>query len=341
MRALTSTRQVVPGDQSAWLELWRAAATPTVYQHPSWSQVLADSFGVESLPLAACRGGAVVGILPLYYARNVFSGRILAGLEGDVLGDDPETHLALHEAAIDLARSRGADHLLLRGAAVPVTAQATPGPLLLRSMVRLASDPQSVFGGLSKRTRQRVRRAGREGYTVERDSRDLRGFYDIFAARQHAHGTPNFGWPVMRELAARFGNALSLYAAHHNGRLLGGIVAIRGPHVWTGVYGAVARVSDDSDFATYALYWALIEDACAAGASFVDLGSNLPDSGSAEFKSRWSNCGEWLRFQYVGAGSRVRDLRSGAGRLQRLWRRLPAALATRLGPYVRRSLPFG
>ena len=333
-------------DLDAWQAFVDRRPSARAHHHAAWYRVLGEAFSVKQcFLLAEAPGEGVCGVLPLYESHSWILPPHLASLEGGALADSPEVAAALQRRALELSRERRLRYLLLRDPVTPET--ALPGTTrldYLRPTVVTATGSDRLWQGLSGRTRNRIGRAERAGIAVATEAAQLEAFYAAFAARQRAHGTPTPGLDLFRSLRRHLDDRFRLYTARHSERLLGGILCVAGPYRWEALYGALTEEGARLH-ANYALYWALIRDAAAAGVGELDLGRSRPESPTHVFKRQWAQDDRPAPYDVIAVNgpvpSGVEALQAGGGAAQRLWRRLPLGLTKALGPILRRQLPLG
>jgi lipid II:glycine glycyltransferase (peptidoglycan interpeptide bridge formation enzyme) len=159
-------------------------------------------------------------------------------------------------------------------------------------------------------------------------------------------GSPVVGLDAFRAIRRHLGpQRLRLYLVHHGARLIGGMLCVLNGGRWTDYYAAV-RPGADVEFANYLLYWHVIRDAAQCGATLLDFGRSTPDSTVHLFKRKWGGRDVAFPYQfYANPAVKMRDpglqrIREQRGTAQRLWSHLPLALCNRLGPLLRKQLPF-
>ena len=91
------------------------------------------------------------------------------------------------------------------------------------------------------------------------------------------------------------------------------------------------------------LYWNVLEYACEQGFKTFDFGRCTPDSGTYRFKKQWGAEASQLYWHYWlrngGEPPRLNPANPKYHFAVSAWRRLPLALANRLGPLIVRNLP--
>ena len=90
------------------------------------------------------------------------------------------------------------------------------------------------------------------------------------------------------------------------------------------------------------LYWTMLRQAIAEGATRFDFGRSKTGSGPWAFKKNWGFEPEPLSYaSWTAPGAEKRDADPTSARHAAriaLWRRLPLALTNRLGPPIARGL---
>ena len=91
------------------------------------------------------------------------------------------------------------------------------------------------------------------------------------------------------------------------------------------------------------LYWNAIKWASSSGARELDLGRCSVDSGTYRFKMQWNPEVRPLFWYYwLASGTALPDLNPSNPKYAlaiRCWKRMPVAVANRLGPWIVRNIP--
>jgi hypothetical protein len=334
---------VGPADLPRWQAFVDSRPEAGAYHQAAWHTVLGECSGVGREYLwAADDAGGVRGVLPMYLTRSVFTGPQLATLEGAALGDSPDAEAALLAAARRRRDELGVPVLVVRGGRGEPAGERTR---FVRPVVELEAGLDAVWGSFKANHRNHVRKALRDGLSVAREDAALAEFYPVYARRQRDLGTPVEPARLFDSMRARFGGRMRLHVARLDGRVVGGMLCVTSPASWWFLYGA-ADFGAAARYPNEALYWFTIQQAAAAGARALDLGTSAPGTGALRFKEKWTARREDVYYRSIPAPNhRVRAgaerFRQGGSLAQRAWSRLPVALANRLGPVLRRQLPFG
>ncbi|HWR97495.1 MAG TPA: FemAB family XrtA/PEP-CTERM system-associated protein [Candidatus Methanoperedens sp.] len=332
-----------PEQWDAYLDSQPAA---TFYQRYGWKRVNEECFGHETHYLIARRDGAMVGALPLVFLKSPLFGKILCSLPfvnyGGPCGDDATVEALLVEEACRTVTRERMDYLELR------TDRPVPGQLPTRqhkvSMVLgLERDPDVLWRAYDTKHRTAIRRA------YKNDLRALAGggellddFYRVMVSSWRALGTPLYRKGYFASILREFPSQTGIFVVYRDN--LPVAAALNGYYkgvvegMWAGV---------DWDFRKYqpttVLYWEMIKHACENGQRIYHFGRSTADSGGEFFKSKWNAEPRQLYWTYfLGRRKVLPRLDVGNPRYQilmRMWRRLPPALTSAIGPPLARFLP--
>jgi hypothetical protein len=279
----------------------------------------------------------------MYISRSRFTGPHLATLEGGALTDEPAAVEALYSAAECRRDELRLPYLLVRGGP-DMERPVLQSSKLLRAIVDLSQGAEVVWQAFNSNHRNHIRKSPGNGLTVTCDQSFLPLFYNIYSRRQRELGTPVESARLFSSLQHHFGTRLHMHVVWLRERVVGGMICIENPISWTYLYGA----ADSRFFHLYpneALFWFTVREACAAGVQQLDLGTSAPESGAQRFKEKWTPICVDVCYRYLAAAStgRVTGIdryRHGKSLQQRVWSHLPLAVSERLGPVLRRQLPF-
>jgi Acetyltransferase (GNAT) domain len=315
--------------------------------HAGWYCVLRDAYWVTPLFLMGISGDdTIVGILPTYVSRSLFTGLHISSLEGGVLARRHEAATALLAEAIALRDRMRSRYLQLRGGAMP-DASGIVVPTV-RTIIPTDGTLDALWAGMKQSCRRAVRKGEKEPVVVEQDPRldRMEEFYTIYAAHMHRLGTPVMGIDAFAAMRAHLGrNRLRLYLVRKQGHVIGGMLCLANNRLWTSYLTAVAP-SKGAEFANYTLYWHVIRDAFSMGVARLDLGRSTAGSNVHVFKQRWGGIDVEVPYRFYPAPNLrsgdmgLQNLKKEKGLPQRVWSRLPLTLCNRLGPLLRKQLPF-
>jgi FemAB-related protein (PEP-CTERM system-associated) len=331
------------GPGTEWDEFVRRNPGATHCHVHGWRQVIARVFGHECTYLAARDDrGTLAGVLPLVRVRSVLFGHYLISMPflnyGGPLGT-AEAVAALAAHAMAQRDRDGADLLELRS--------ATPLPLSLPVSHRKLTvvldlpqgDPCRLWLQLPAKVRNQVRRPQRDGITVRFGLDQLDPFFAVFSRHMRDLGTPTQSRRFFEAVANMFPEDVWFGCAYLQGRPVAGGCGFRWDRQFEMTWAASLRAYRRSA-PNMALYWAFMERAVGERLDLFNFGRCTPGSSTHHFKRQWGARDVPLWWYQAGARAATPSPHAGLWALgPAVWRRLPLAVATALGPRVVRYLP--
>lgn len=324
----------------------------SLYHRWVWRDVIEASFGHRAYYLAAIADGTICGVLPLVLVRSRLFGDSLVSLPffsyGGVLADTHSARDALLSSAVELARELRVRQIELRGSGVDDANAPLRAGWLRRSHkvvmeVELPKTIDDYWQQLSPGRRKRIRYLLRRQLSSEwRGNEALPIFYEIFAANMRNLGTPVYPREFFEQQLRRLpDNTRILIIRDGSKAMAAGFVTAHRESLEL-PWAASLPESRKKEVPTV-LYWTLIEQAIREGFERVDLGRCSPAGGNYEFKRHWNPVERPLNWSYwQTSGAPIRTLSSDSPKFKlatALWKRLPMAVANRLGPRVVRGIP--
>ncbi len=333
-------------DAQAWDAFLAAQPGATFYQLFGWRTIVRDQLGLEPVYLMARADGQVVGVLPLVFLASRIFGRILCSMPflnyGGPCAVSERVTRQLVEAAIVRAGQLSADYLELRcPATLPMDLPVSTGKISMT--IELQPDPEQLWNGFKSKHRTNVRRAAREGLTVDSGGAELLDpFFRVLERSWRDLGTPLYRRDFFAAILDAFPQQARIFVCRHGTEPVA--VAFNGSHagvvegMWAGGLPAARQLN-----ANYVLYWEMIRDGCLRGQRRFHLGRSTADSGGEWFKSRWNAEASqlyWYYHQPHGGPLPALNVQNPKYRLAiAAWRRLPLWLVRRIGPKIARSIP--
>jgi serine/alanine adding enzyme len=334
-------------DLGRWQGFVDETADAGCMHHAAWYGVLREGFWVTPYYLIAeDASGRVLGILPLYYSRSPLTGSHLSSLEGGALAVAPAAAAELLAAARSLRDSIGARYLQLRGGLAEDEGAIKADTV--HTIVATGESSDKIWERMKQSGRRGVRKGEKEDIGIELDQNldRFEEFYRVFAIHMRELGTPVMGLDAFLAMRRYLGpNRMRLYLAGRGRQVIGGMLCLVNAGKWTS-YFAIMRTAAGAEYANYALYWRVIRDASSLGIVRFDLGRSVPGSTVHLFKQRWGGADINVPYCfYPRLGARVGDmglhrLKAKGGLPTRIWSHLPLAVCNRLGPLLRKQLPF-
>jgi len=336
-------REVDAGDAAAWTAFVASCPDANLGHLWAWRHVVENAYRKRCRYLAAVAGERWVGVLPLVHMRGLFADGRLVSLpfldQAGVLATSPAAAACLSAAATRLAKSEKARGVELRALAK----EGDPPSERVTLVLALPATADDLWKSFKPKVRNQVRKSEKSGLRTSRQDATRCGeFYRVFCENMRDLGSPVHARSFLESVFEAFGEAASLYLTEDaSGRVVGGAVALRdGPTVTVPWASSLRRV-----FAwcpNHCLYWRVIQDAIAHGATRFDFGRSWIDAGTYRFKTQWGAVDRALAWTASDADGKSTALESvrprDHGLAVRIWTRLPLVVANTVGPLVRRQL---
>ena len=309
-----------------------------------WRALITQVFGHECTYLAARDSDeTLIGILPLVRVRSLVFGHFLVSMPflnyGGPLGTGVAV-AALVDAAVLKARREKAKLLELRSRiALDVPLAASHRKI---TVVRdLPDNPDDLFRQFDAKLRSQIRRPQKEGVTVEFGAEQVSPFFKVFAQHMRDLGTPAQPLRFFREIARQFPDDSLFACAYLRGKPVAAGCGFRFGDEFEITWASALRAYN-REAPNMLLYWSCMERAIRDGVRRFNFGRCTPGSSTHRFKMQWGGREEDLWWYQSAASSDIatpsphdRAYRWGP----RIWRRLPEAVATVLGPSIVRYIP--
>lgn len=337
------------GREAEWQTYVESTPHASMYHALEWRHVLRRAFGHRSWYLMAQDDGGTRGVLPLVEMKSSLFGHFFVSLPfldyGGILADTPECEAALATAAAALAAKRGAHHIELRQSFAAAGCAEAGWALRQHKaslVIPLDVEPDTRWSALSSRLRGKVRKAEKSGamFSVG-TTEELDDFYRVFGLNMRNLGTPVYSLTFFQNVL-RAAKDAAVLLVRHDGRPAAGAIALRrGERVelpWI-----CSDYSQSSLNVNEYLYWNAIQWARNSGASELDLGRCSIDGGTFRFKVQWNpEIRPLFWYYWLASGIELPELNANNPKYAlaiRCWKKMPLALANRVGPWIVRNIP--
>jgi serine/alanine adding enzyme len=310
-----------------------------------WRSIIQGAYGHRPIYLMAKGRGRVRGILPLFLVRSRIFGRSLTSMPfldyGGACADSPEATRMLLTQAVGLLRGVGADYLEIRQCD-PLAENAAPRLDKVSMILDLSPGIEGLWQSLPAKVRNQVRKADKANLEVTFGGAELLDeFYPVFAVNMRDLGSPVHHLDFFTELHKGFGPQARSAIIRDGNRPVGGLMAL--------FFKDTVIVPWASSLREYfpkcpnnLLYWETIKFASMRGCKRFDFGRSSLDSGTFHFKRQWGAEPAQIYWQTLTSTGEVLT-RSVADDSKyhfalEIWKRLPVAVTTFIGPCVRKYI---
>ena len=331
-------------DRTRWDAFVLACPQATFFHRIGWRDIYEQVFRHRTHYMLAERGDRVVGVLPLVQLKSMLFGHSLMSLPFAVYGGaatmEPDVTHALHQAAIELSRELGVDHLELRNV-MSAEPQWPRQELYVTFRKSLAPDVEANMLAIPRKQRAMVRKGIQRGLRSEIDTSTDR-FFDLYADNLHRHGTPPHAKRYFEALRQTFGDDCELLTVFSpQGKAVSGVLSFYFRDEVLPYYAG--DLTDARDLAANDFkYWELMRRACERGLGVFDYGRSKLGTGSFDFKKNWGFEPAPLHYEYqLFKRATVPQNNPSNPKYEKaieLWRRMPRGLVNAIGPVLARHL---
>jgi FemAB-related protein (PEP-CTERM system-associated) len=322
-------------------------ATP--FHRPAWLEAVARGTGNAAVLLVQEGREGICGYLPLSEVHSPVFGRMLASsgfaVNGGLLACEGADPAMMFAAAEELAQRRSCPTIELRGGVLPHERErwAMRSDAHCNFISELEDDDEAQLLSITRRQRAEIRKGLKIDFdiAVGRSERDREEHYAIYAESVRNLGTPVFPKSLFDAVIDGFGDDAEILTLRHEGKPVASVLSLyhRGVVMpfWGGGIWDARRLR-----ANERMYYELMIHARRRGCTHFDFGRSKTGSGAYHFKKNWGFKPDPMTYAVWtadGAQPRDADPDSAKHRLQiALWKRLPLAVANRLGPLIAQGL---
>jgi FemAB-related protein (PEP-CTERM system-associated) len=330
----------------AWEAYVNGQQAASAYHQSGWKAVIEQSFGHETRYLRATETGRIVGILPLVVMKSLLFGRFVVSLPyfnyAGILADDQDAEQALLDAARRLAIDEAATHLELRHRAAHGLG-LMPKRHKVTMLLGLESDVETQWRALDPKVRNQIRKAEKSGAEVQFGGQELvDSFYRIFARNMRDLGTPVYGKEFFQAILRNFPASTKIFLCHIGKRCVAAGLIVTYKDTVEMPWAASLREHRHLCGNTL-VYWEAIKFSIMQGFGTFDFGRSTPGGGTFKFKEQWGARPISLTWEYWTASpGQLPEMNPTNPKYQwpiQIWKRLPMAVANRVGPLIARAIP--
>jgi len=340
-----TVRLLKAGDELRWDAFVEAASRATFFHLSGWKQVIETAFGHRTFYMMAERGDAVVGVLPLTLVKTKLFGASLIsnafGVCGGPVGVDAASLKALEDAAIRLMEELKVPVLEFRSWDESRSNWPTKGDLYVSFCKPIDPSVEKNLKAVPRKQRAMIRKGIQNDLRSVLDD-DVDRLFHLYSESVRNLGTPVFSkkyLKILRNVFSDRSDIITILDKHETP--VASVMSFYFRDQVLPYYGGgaeSARRLAANDF----MYWEVMRRACERGFRVFDFGRSKRGTGAYDFKRYWGFEPTPLVYQFrLAPGRQIPELNPLNPKFRLfigLWRRLPLAVAERLGPPIARGL---
>jgi FemAB-related protein (PEP-CTERM system-associated) len=334
-------------NRGEWNEYIHSFPDTHFFHDYRWREVLEKSFGHRSFYLAALENKKVVGLLPLVFIKGKIVSSCLVSLPflnyGGILTGNKWIAETLLEKATEILTSLGGAYIEMRHSS-KFDLQLVTREHKVTMLLELSKNVDEQWTRLGTKVRNHIRKAEKSGLLTSRGKEELLGdFYRVFCRNMRDLGTPVLSGIFFKNILQGFPKESQIFIVKYRDRPIAGALTLtcndRMEIPWASSIQSYNRLCPNT-----LLYWEAIKNAIAMGCREFDFGRCTKDSTTYRFKEQWGTRIKQLYWQYrVSKESALPTMAPSHSQFAPaiwFWKRLPLALANRLGPLIAKNIPI-
>lgn len=330
---------------AAWDEYVLKNPAATLFHLSGWQRILEKTFSYRCFSLAATKGEAISGILPLFLVKNFPFGHSLVStplaVYGGICADDTETESLLLNHARTLAGRLGVRYIEFRNQR-PLGEMPTKD-LYFTFQKEIFDHPEKNMAAIPRKRRWTIRQSEKHGLqSVVGREELIDGFYDVYSRNVRNLGTPVFPLSLFRNLLREFDQDCRILGIFHQGKMVATAMTFFFkdrvmPYYVGGLKEAAQYLVNDF------MYWSLLCYSSEQGYKLFDFGRSKKGTGAYQFKQHWGFEPIALPYQYhLVREKEMPNLSPNNPKFSlaiELWKKMPLPMTQWLGPKVVRYFP--
>ena len=290
---MVSDSMIKPSDP-AWTSFLMTKPHASIFHHPSWSQLLAETYGYKPFVLGLTSDGRIEAGVPMMEVNSPLTGRRWVSLpfsdHCSPLYDEEQALRRLTDELLSLANRVKISRTELRSV-YPDTSGLYPFSEHVLHLADLEQDAGKVLRRVHEMHRRNIKVANASGVQIIRgETQDqLREFYNLHLRTRRNQGVPVQPWKFFMKLKNLLldQNQGFVLLAYKDQRCIAGAIFLHWQRNLTYKYGASSEVGLQFR-PNNLLMWTAMQWGCENGYTCFDLGrSSISNVGLRTFKSRW------------------------------------------------------
>lgn len=335
---------LAPSDAALWDTYVDGHPLSTPFHRTAWANAVEQAFNRRVYMVYVTRAGRICGVLPLTHIKSrIFGSSLIScgfAVYGGPLADDQDAHDALDEEASRLMKTLDVPVVEYRNQEVLRPNWPSKSDVYATFKKVIDGNSDVNLKAIPRKQRAMVRKGIKYGLKARVEDNGDAHFH-LYATSLRNLGTPTFPKKFFDALRQGFGANCDILTISHDGQDLCSVLSFyhKGevlPYFGGGVLEAKHYAANDF------MYWSLMEHARDRGCHSFDFGRSKTGTGAFAFKKNWGFEPRALHYEYMleegYSVPNINPLNPKYRLMVAAWKKLPLAVANKLGPFINRSL---
>ncbi len=218
----------------------------------------------------------------------------------------------------------------------------------VRLLLDLPATSEELMTSFKSKLRSQIRKAEKNGLTVELGNSQqlLDNFFEVFSCNMKDLGSPTHSKKWFAEIIKNYGNKTIIGIIQHQDTAVGAGIVLQ-----IGNKASIPWASTKREYNRFSpnmlLYWSLLKHSTDNGLKTFDFGRSSYGEGTYKFKEQWGARPVPLAWKTIQENDHRTSKEQASNSISKLkfrslvetiWRQLPLAATTLLGPKLRKYI---
>lgn len=339
-------------DKESWNKFVQSASHSSIYHTLEWEKVIEETYGYKpNYFFVKNDRGEVTGIMPLFEVKSLIFGNRLVSLPfsycAGALYTNIESAAKLLNHAIDLTIEQDFDYLEIKqDRSYLEKSKLIKTEEYVTSIIKLSKNSDDIWKNMNKDKKRGIKKAYEKGLIVRElsNKEELKEFYSMVLETRKMQGVPPYPFSFFENMYKHMKHDLKIFFSCYKGDpIAGGIFQLHKDNI---LYGYGMNLKDESLLKLYPmniLIWEAIKWACNNNYKTFDFGlTPIKHESLLYFKSSWGT--ENIKvpyYYYLNKADHPPDFDPTSSKFKLMtgiWKKIPTAVAKKIGPYMIRHV---
>ncbi len=255
------------------------------FNHPMWIEILSHAYQTKKVYFIAYSNDTICGVLSGYIVTSLKFRRTLHTLKDGLVADSSVAYLKILDYANEFCKKNKINSFLISTGECELSKSSYDIVVKKSLKIKISKTIDECWDALSKNRRNQVRKVIKQGFCVDKNKKNLRYFYKIYANSMIDKKVPIHSFNFFETMFKQFGNLAELITLKKGNNIVAGIVLIR-----VGDYVYYPFQASDKFFFKYELnnllIWEAIKYCVSMSIPYLYMGEATENGGVYKFKIR-------------------------------------------------------
>lgn len=278
----------------------------SIYHTLEWKNVLEKSFGYKPFYFIALENNQITGVLPSFEIKSIVFKKRLVSLPFSqvtkILYDNENILNELINFAYEFYEKGNYEYIEIKHGKNFLTLNKVEN--FYETTLNLDTSLDTIWKNFDAGSvRWGIRKAQKNNVEIktDKDLKDIKNFYRLFAFTRKRLGVPVYSFPFFQNMFDLLKEKVKLYLAYYNNICIAGIIVFYFNKIATYAYSASINKREFLKLQpTNLLLWTAIKDAHLNHYKLFNFGiTHISNQGLLNFKKRWGTITKKIPYYYI------------------------------------------